>query len=98
MMITKERALPPAIIALFRATGSGSYRVVLPEAQHDNFTDGPLLLPSPLPAPNKADHLLSFIRAYTLAFFEQTLRQRPSELLAKPLQSQSVWLEVYPSQ
>jgi predicted dienelactone hydrolase len=98
MMITKEKTLAPAIIALFAAAQSGSYRVVLPEAQHDNFTDGPLLLPSLLPIPNQADQLLSFIRAYTLAFFEQTLNQRPSPLLSKPLHSQSVWLEVYPPQ
>lgn len=96
MMITKEKRLAPAIITLFATAKLGSYRVVLPEAQHDNFTDGPLLLPSLIPIPNKADQLLSFIRAYTLAFYEQTLNQRPSQLLSKPLQSQSVWLEVYP--
>jgi len=96
MMITKERTLQPAIIALFANTHSGSYRVVIPGANHDNFTDGPLLLPSLLPMPNKADHFLFFIRAYTLAFFEQTLNRQQSQLLSKPLQSQSVWLDVYP--
>jgi hypothetical protein len=98
MMITKEQKLHPEIIALFEASQSGSYRVVLPQAQHDNFTDGPLLLPSLLPVPNQADQLLASIRAYTLAFFDQMLKKQPSQLLAKPLHSQSVWLEVYPSQ
>jgi hypothetical protein len=97
MMITKEQTLHPAILALFAKVRSGSYRVVLPEAAHDSFTDGPLLLPAILPLPNKADQLLAFIRAYTLAFFEQTIDQRPSKLLSKPLQSQSVVLEVYPN-
>lgn len=96
MLITKEKTLAPASIALLAAAQSGSYRVVLSEAQHDSFTDGPLLLPSLLPIPNQADQLLSLIRAYTLAFFEQTLNQQSNPLLSKSLQNQSVWLEVYP--
>lgn len=96
MMITKERTLQPSIMALFAATQSGSYRVVIHGANHDNFTDGPLLEPSLLPLPNQADRFLNLIRAYSLAFFEQALNENPSQLLSKPMQSELVWLEIFP--
>jgi predicted dienelactone hydrolase len=96
MMITKEAQLPPNFIALFKAIPSGSYRVVIHDAQHDSFTDGPLLIPSLLPVPNEADQILSLTRSYTLAFFDQTLKQQPGALLEKSLESQQVSLEVYP--
>ena len=93
MMITKEKELPPAQAALFAAALSGSYRVVLPAATHDSFTDGPLLQPSLLP--NRAEAIASWVRAYSLAFFEQTLRGRESALLQQASQGDNVLLEVY---
>ena len=69
VMITKERELPEQFIAQFRAIPSRGYRVVIDEAHHDSFTDGPLLLPSFLPVPNKADQILSLTRKYSLVFF-----------------------------
>jgi predicted dienelactone hydrolase len=97
MMITKEQKVHPAIASLFAAISSGSYRVVIMAATHDSFTDGPLLLPSLLPMPSQADHSLSLIRAYTLAFLDQTLRAQPSSLLEELVQEEQVLLEVYPS-
>lgn len=98
MMITKEQQVDPAIATLFAAVHSGSYRVVIMAARHDNFTDGPALLPSLLPLPSQADRILALIRAYTLAFFDQTLRAQPSSLLEEPVREGQVLLEVYPSQ
>ena len=95
MMNTKEEQLHPAIIALFEAVPSGSYRVVILAATHDSFTDGPLLLPSLLPLPNQADEITSHVRAYTLAFFEQSLRGQPDPLLGRPVQTRDLKLEVY---
>jgi predicted dienelactone hydrolase len=97
MYITKEEVLHPAIRAVFEAAPSPSYRVVVRGASHDHFTDGPLLIPSLLPLPNAADRILALTRGYTLAFFEQALRQRPSALLEKPTQSPQVVLDVFPS-
>jgi predicted dienelactone hydrolase len=97
MMITKEAQLPPNSIALFETIPSGSYLVVVHNAQHDSFTDGPLLIPSLLPVPNEADQILALTRSYTLAFFDQTLKHQPSPLLEKPLKDQQVSLEVYPA-
>ena len=97
MMITKEKEFVPTIMEQFKAIPSGSYRVVINEATHENFTDGPVLLPSILPTPNEADGILALVRAYTLAFFDQTLKQQRSGLLEQPLQNPQVILEVYPA-
>jgi predicted dienelactone hydrolase len=97
MMITKERELPEQFMAQFKAIPSRGYRIVIREASHDSFTDGPLLLPSLLPLPNEADQIHSLIRAYTLAFLDQILKQQPSPLLEKPFENKQVLLEVYPS-
>jgi dienelactone hydrolase len=95
MMITKETQLPLQSIAKFKAIPSGSYLVTIKNGTHSAFSDGPLLIPSLLPLPNKADHLLSLIRKYTLAFLDQTLKQQPSPLLEKPLQSQEISLDIF---
>jgi dienelactone hydrolase len=95
MMITKEAHLHPTFIAKFAAIPAGSYRVVLYGAQHDSFTDGPLLQPSLLPIANQADRILAHTRTYTRAFFDQVMRDQPSDLLAKPSQSGEVAVEVY---
>lgn len=96
MMITKEPTLAPAMIAEFESILSGSYRVVIKGATHNSFTDGPVLMPSLLPIPTEADHILALTRAYTLGFFEQTLKGQPSELLAASTQNEQVSVEVYP--
>ena len=93
MMITKQVELPSALAALFAAVPSGSYRVVLPAATHDSFTDGPSLLPSLLS--NRAHAIVSSVRTYTLAFFEQTLQGRESQLLQQGSDVGNVLLEVY---
>ena len=95
MMITKEAELHPAIISLFEALPSESYRVVIDNATHENFTDGPVLIPSFLPIPDQSDQILALTRKYTLAFFDQTLRQAESPLLEESFQDMQTRLEVY---
>ena len=95
MLITKEPQIHPQTISKFKEIPSGSYLVTIENATHDNFTDGPLLIPSLLPLPNEADHILSHIRKYTLAFLDQTIKKQMSPLLEKSLQSQEVSLEVF---
>ncbi len=98
MLMTKEPNIPPQTISKFKEIPSGSYLVTIEDATHDNFTDGPLLIPSLLPLPNKADHILSLIRKYTLAFLDQTTQKQASPLLEKSLQSQGVSIEVFSPQ
>jgi hypothetical protein len=49
-----------------------------------------------LPLPNRADHILSLIRKYSLAFLDQTIKKQASPLLEKSLQSQEAKIEVFP--
>ena len=97
MLITKQTQLHERLLEKFETIRSGGYRVVIYNAGHDSFTDGPLLVPSFLPLPNKADHILSLIRRYTVAFFDQTLKEQPSGLLDHSSQSEEVSLTVYPA-
>ncbi len=95
MMITKDLSMSPAIMDLFTHMDAGSYRVVVAGAAHASFTDVPVLMPKILPIPRRADRILSIVRKYARAFFTQTLVGGPSPLLAVPVQSRDVILEVY---
>jgi len=97
MMITKEERLHPAMIDVFEATPSKSYLVSIKGASHENFTDGPLLLPALLPLPKQAEQVLALTRAYMLAFFEKTISEQASSLLEEPMQGQDAKVDVYPS-
>jgi len=96
LFLTKEPQLPPKLIEQFESMKQ-SYWVVIHEASHDSFTDGPLLQPSLLPIPNHADQMISLIRKYTLAFLDQTLKGQQSDLLSKSIQLEEVTVKVYPS-
>jgi dienelactone hydrolase len=95
MFITKEEQLHPVHIARLEALPGGAYQVIVHGAAHDSFTDGPLLMPAPLPGPNRADRFTGHVRVYLRAFFDQTLRDQPSTLLADTVQTPGVSVEVY---
>lgn len=95
MFITKETEIAPAFEAIFAEIQGGSYRVTIRNARHDNFTDGPSLLPTLLPVPSQADEILALSRSYTVAFFEQTLRGHPSMLLQSSFEATDAQLKVY---
>jgi dienelactone hydrolase len=96
LFLTKESQLHPKLIEKFEST-SESYWVVIHGASHESFTDGPVLRPSFLPGPNQADHLMSLIQTYTLAFLEQALKGEPASLLSKGIDGQDVSVKVFPS-
>lgn len=96
MFLTKEAQLHPELIESFESTLE-SYWVVIHDATHDSFTDGPLLQPTLLPIQNHADKIMMLIQKYTLAFLDQTLKGQPSDLLFKSVHQQDVSVEVYPS-
>lgn len=74
LFITKEAALPASIEALLVDEAGNSEWVVIPEATHNSFTDGPLLEPGLLPLPNVADAITAQTRRHLLAFFDATLK------------------------
>jgi hypothetical protein len=70
---------------LLKTVKSGSYRVTLRGAAHNSFSDEPLILPFG-DANAKVAHRrrTQIIRSYTLAFFDQYLKNRNSNLLKGP--------------
>jgi hypothetical protein len=70
---------------------------VIQGASHTSFTDGPLLQPSLLPFPGRAEKLMALIQKYTLAFLNQTLKGQPSDLLSQSVHQPDVSVAVYPS-
>jgi hypothetical protein len=96
LFLTKEAQLPPKWIEKFESTKEG-YWVIIEGASHESITDGPILLPSLLPFPNRADRIMSLIEEYTLAFLDQTLKNQHSALLSKSEKMENVTMHVYPS-
>ena len=68
-------------VALLESLPGMGYLVTTHGAAHDSFTDGPLLIPSPLP--NQTDRHLALARTYVLAFMEQTLKDQPDAALSE---------------
>jgi hypothetical protein len=97
LFLTKESQLHPTLIEKFEST-TESFWVVVHEAGHDSFTDGPVLQPSLWLLSNRAGQIMSLIQEYTLAFLGQTLKNQPSALLSKSEQLEHVTVHVYPSQ
>ena len=96
LFLTKETWLHPVIGARFEAAGAGAYRVVIPEATHQQFTDGPLFAPSPLPFDRPALRVTQTIRGFLRAFFARHLLQTPGPALGGIAAQADVYVNVYP--
>ena len=96
MFITKESQLHPRLIESFESV-SESYWVVVHGASHQSFTDAPLIQPALLPGSNKADHLMSLIEEYSLAFLNHTLKGQPGKLFLETRETQDVSVKVFPT-
>lgn len=73
MYLTKEAEIHPALAATFEQSGTGTFRVVVPAATHDQFTDGPLLQPGLWPLDRTADRVQTVTRGFARAFFDEFL-------------------------
>ena len=96
LYLTKETLLHPTIGERFEAAGSSAVRAVVPDASHDNFTDGPLFRPGLNPFTTSAERVMTSIRSVTVAFFDQWLtesRDRPYDGLVAPA---DIYINVYP--
>ena len=68
--------------ALLRGLPGGGYRVIVDGADHGDFTDVPQLAPALFSAADgTAARRMRIIAAYTRAFFDHTLLDRPAPLL-----------------
>ncbi len=97
MLMTKEEQLHPTVMSIFESARTEGYLVKIKGADHDSFTDSPLLLSALLPVSKQAERILTSTRTYTLAFFDRTLRQNSASLLDQTFQSPQVEVYRYPS-
>jgi dienelactone hydrolase len=74
MFLTKEATLHPALESLFERAGRRAVRVTLPEAQHDEFADGPMFRPAFTPFGASARDVVVVARGFARAFFDIHLR------------------------
>lgn len=98
LYLTKETRMHPSLVGLLEAAGQDTYRVMVPAASHDAFTDGPRLRPRILPVEGTADHVLRVERGVVAAFFGRYLDDgtgsgRVFDGLDAPT---DVYIEVYP--
>ena len=96
LFITKDAELHPALASAFEAGGTGSYRVVVPAAEHGSFTDGPMFAPRVLPLDGTADAVTTVTRGFVVAFLDHVLRDAPSDVLARVQAPTDVVVEIYP--
>jgi uroporphyrinogen-III synthase len=97
LFLTKERAIAPQVVALFRTALADTYRVVVPIATHDSFTDGPRLRPRLLPFDADADAVIATERQVVATFLDRYLR--PDGLAAFSVfdPPADVTIEMYPA-
>ncbi len=96
LFLTKEAELHPALAEAFEAGGPGGYRVVVPAAAHDSFTDGPRFQPRLLPLEGTADAVMTVTRGFLVAFLDHALRDAPQSVFGEVRAPTDVLVEVYP--
>lgn len=97
LFLTKEVDLHPALAARFEESGgTGAYRVVVPAATHDAFTDGPLFRPRLVPTDSRADDVVTVTRGFVAAFLDRVLRGAPVAVFGEVAAPTDVLVEVYP--
>jgi Platelet-activating factor acetylhydrolase, isoform II len=96
LFLTKEIELHPRLAALFEAGGEGTFRVVVPAATHDGFTDGPLFQPRLLPLTSSVDEVMTVSRETIGAFFGHTLADAPRSVFGELDAPTPVQVAVYP--
>jgi alpha-beta hydrolase superfamily lysophospholipase len=96
LFLTKETALHPALAERFEAAGEGAYRVVIPEARHEQFADGPLFQPALLPIGRPAERVLVTARGFAQAFFSRYLAGASPSVFSRVPAPADVYVNVYP--
>jgi dienelactone hydrolase len=96
LFVTKEVALHPEIGSRFEAGGEGGYRVVIPAATHDGFTDGALFSPGINPLERETDHVMDAIRGFLLQFIGIEMEGQEPTVLGTVDTETDVFVNVYP--
>ena len=96
MYLTKETALHPEVGRRFEAAGDGTYRVVVPAAEHDEFADGARFRPTLNPLGRSPEHVLTVSRGFAASFFDIHLRGAGRAALGQVPAPTNVYVNVYP--
>lgn len=96
MFLTKETELHDEIASRFEDGRQGGYRVVIPQASHDQFADGALFGLSLWPWARTADRVNEVTRGFAKSFFDLTLNGYPQEVLGQVSAPTDVVVYVYP--
>jgi predicted dienelactone hydrolase len=95
MFLTKDVAMHISIAQRFEEGGEDKYRVVLPSAAHDQFSDTALFRPVN-PFDHSARDVITTARGFTVAFFNHVLRGAIRDELRHVNTSLDVYVNVYP--
>ena len=96
MFLTKEAALHEELHRRFEEAGEGTVRVVIPEADHGDFTDGALFEPSPNPFGGSARSVAVTTRSAVSAFFDHWLRGTAGDSFRDLDAPSNLYVNVYP--
>ena len=96
MYLTKERAINQVILERFEAAGTGTFRVVIPRAQHHHFVDTALFAPVINPFDRTAEHVIRTTRGLAVAFFDHALRGAPRSVLGRVRSEIDIFVNVHP--
>ena len=96
LFLTKEAEIHPRLAELFEAGGAGTFRVVIPAAAHDQFTDGAMFEPRVVPTASTADGVITIARGFSRAFFDHELRGAPRGVFGSVTAPLDVQVFVYP--
>jgi dienelactone hydrolase len=96
MYLTKETGLHARFEHQFEEAGKGAFRVVIPEADHTDWTDGALFSPQLNPLSAGAAPIVETTRGFNLAFFDYALRGAPVTVFAEVTAETGVFVNVYP--
>lgn len=96
LFLTKETELHPVMATRFEAGGAGGYRIVVPSASHDHFTDGPLFAPGINPVERQTDHIVDAVRGFVLGFLDIEVKGVASKAIGDIDAGVDAYVNVYP--
>lgn len=96
LYLTKETDIHPELNQVFETSTQPAVRVVIPEAEHGDFSDGAMFVPTPNPIPGPASRVLHTSREFVAAFFDNWLKSPKNEPYADLDVRSDVYVNIYP--
>lgn len=96
LFITKERNIHPELASRFEARGRGAIRAVLPEAAHDDFTDGALFGSALNPLGTRPERVMETTGDLVASFLEQAADASPTWRFEGIRSPTDIYLSIFP--